>query len=113
MATAFIVLPVSPVPELTEADTAHYFTLREQLGYSEAVSDQRIEINENTTLLKWADLGLVETQEDAQKLLTLLEGGLPHHQWHIETVDYPDATSIVFYGRRYRLQSRASIRHTQ
>lgn len=106
MATAFIVLPVLPYPELTETDTARYVSLRDEIGYTQLASDQRIEMNENTTLLRWADLGIVETLADAQELRSLLQRDLPHYQWRIETVEYPEASDIVFYGKRYRLRPR-------
>ena len=106
MATASIVLPVPPYSELTGADAARYVSLREKIGYTQLFSDQRIEINENTTLLRWADLGIVETLADAQELCSLLQRDLPHHEWRIEIVEYPEAFDIVFYGKRYRLHPR-------
>lgn len=72
-----------------------YMAIRESiLGYISPAPELSIPIGDKQTSLKPATHGLVETQAEAEKLLSAISKAFPEYSWSIEQMLYPEAAAI-------------------
>lgn len=82
---------------LSTNDSKEYFDCIEAIGYSRTTCDLKIRKGKDQITLKNAEGGLLETREDAEKLLLLLQKRIPRFSWAIQEVNHPEAEEISWY----------------
>ena len=80
---------------LSKPDYDTFLDVRASIGYEKCPPDLHIPSDKKVIQLKFAELGLVETEIDAKTFCSALEAKLPEFNWGYCKKTHPEAVKIT------------------